>query len=358
MLLANYASESDSESESEVERQSENIPTQTIKTAAKPLPKRKAPIKITLDVPKPTKLTEGEKNEDIVDDDDDDDDDRPDKKKKKGMGSLKGAGSSSLLAMLPAPKRKLPQATGRSSLLVNKSMATKPSSSTSMKAEESRGLVGSQVKEIGDQKGNVTSSISKTEDMKDDSFDLFGLAQSTTSTSSSKPSLKPNSITSAPTVSDFVPPVPTALDPYPGYYQLPSGQWAAYDPDYYSSFFPSSSEIEDKEKESAKTRGEDGRVGRHWDEYDILQDQVVDVDVSEGIRKAREEEERRKLMVKPKLPGNDYDYKAIGQTKGLAAERHQLTSLLNTAFTQREALEERIAQNKKSARLAGTKYGF
>lgn len=48
----------------------------------------------------------------------------------------------------------------------------------------------------------------------------------------------------------------------------------------------------------------------------------------------------------------------IGQIKGAAADKHQLSSLLNNAFSQREALEERIAQNKKSSRTARTKYGF
>jgi hypothetical protein len=47
----------------------------------------------------------------------------------------------------------------------------------------------------------------------------------------------------------------------------------------------------------------------------------------------------------------------IGQVKGLAAERHQLTSLLSTAYTQRDALEERLQANKKSMRVARTKYG-
>lgn len=36
---------------------------------------------------------------------------------------------------------------------------------------------------------------------------------------------------------DFVPPEPTPEDPYPGYYLLPSGQWAAYDPPYYKKFY-------------------------------------------------------------------------------------------------------------------------
>jgi hypothetical protein len=45
------------------------------------------------------------------------------------------------------------------------------------------------------------------------------------------------SISSAPRIEEFVPPEPTATDPYPGYYLLPSGAWAAYDPEYYQSFY-------------------------------------------------------------------------------------------------------------------------
>ena len=45
------------------------------------------------------------------------------------------------------------------------------------------------------------------------------------------------SYTAAPQVDDFTPPEPTPEDPYPGYYLLPSGQWAAYDPAYYKKFY-------------------------------------------------------------------------------------------------------------------------
>lgn len=31
-------------------------------------------------------------------------------------------------------------------------------------------------------------------------------------------------------------PEPTPTDPYPGYYQLPSSAWAAYDPTFYAKF--------------------------------------------------------------------------------------------------------------------------
>jgi proline-rich protein PRCC len=47
----------------------------------------------------------------------------------------------------------------------------------------------------------------------------------------------PSTFSSAPKVEEFTPPEPTPTDPYPGYYLLPSGSWAAYDPTYYRSFY-------------------------------------------------------------------------------------------------------------------------
>lgn len=43
-------------------------------------------------------------------------------------------------------------------------------------------------------------------------------------------------MSSAPVIPKFEPPEPTPHDPYPGYYTLPSGAWAAHDPAYYAKF--------------------------------------------------------------------------------------------------------------------------
>jgi hypothetical protein len=167
------------------------------------------------------------------------------------------------------------------------------------------------------------------------------------------PKLQPPTISAAPAVADFVPPPPTAADAYPGYYQLPSGSWAAYDPAYYSSFFDNSAahaaEAEAQKKE---------RTGREWAELDDGRATVVDYDVSTGLAAGRKERERVAMAqaTRPKY-ADDYEYTEIGKTKGLAAEKHQLTSLLSSAYSQREELEARIAQNKKNMRAAGTKYG-
>lgn len=42
---------------------------------------------------------------------------------------------------------------------------------------------------------------------------------------------------------------------------------------------------------------------------------------------------------------------------GMARSRHQLSTLLNEAYTNREALEERIAEGRRNRKEAGNKYG-
>lgn len=43
-------------------------------------------------------------------------------------------------------------------------------------------------------------------------------------------------LSAAPSLPTFEPPEPSQTDPYPGYYQLPSGVWAAHDPENYAKF--------------------------------------------------------------------------------------------------------------------------
>jgi len=52
----------------------------------------------------------------------------------------------------------------------------------------------------------------------------------------------------------------------------------------------------------------DGRVGHHWDEYDTKGADVVEVDVSADIARARKEQERKELMKKPKAQ-DEFEYK-------------------------------------------------
>nr|XP_019048241.1 hypothetical protein I302_02009 [Kwoniella bestiolae CBS 10118]OCF27171.1 hypothetical protein I302_02009 [Kwoniella bestiolae CBS 10118] len=382
MLLANYASDSDSDAGSDVEpsvKPSKTTttvpPTRTAipsssTSAAKPaLPKAKKPVKITLGLPK----AGTDDAEDVVknggdDKDEVDEDGERESKKPKIAG---GKGGSSLLGMLPPPKRKLPTSTTStskaSSLKVNKSMAT-PSSSASASTSKinipkpvlssTRAIVADDDDEDDEKDKLLPPSLARKAQKKkeEEQLDLFGLsttpAAAHPSSSSSSSTLKPTLISSAPLAPDYIPPAPTPNDPYPGYYQLPSGEWRAYDPAYYASFFvPPSAEEEETE---------DGRVGKHWNEFKDGQfkDDILEVNAINGVEEARREEERAGLMKKRKINENEFEYKPIGQVKGLASQRHQLTSLLNTAYTQREELEDRIAQNKKNMRMAGTKYAY
>jgi proline-rich protein PRCC len=62
-------------------------------------------------------------------------------------------------------------------------------------------------------------------------------SSASTGNSSTIPSATtPSAFSAAPSVPIFEPPEPQQTDPYPGYYQLPSGDWAAHDPAYFAKF--------------------------------------------------------------------------------------------------------------------------
>ncbi|EJT48608.1 hypothetical protein A1Q1_02335 [Trichosporon asahii var. asahii CBS 2479] len=310
--LADYGSDSGSDSETE-QVQAPKLASRPAPAAAEPpKKKRKGPLKIGLDLPKPT--------------------DEPDEKDED-----KG----------PAPKPKKAVGAGSgSSLSVNKSMAAKPTPADDLKAS----LGAAKVDE--DEGPSLVPAAVKRKAAKEEELDLFGLS----SAAAPKPSLpktttlKPPSVTSAPAVADFVPPEPTAADPYPGYYQLPSGQWAAYDPAYYAKFFPATDSATDALR--SEHQAKEARLG-NWKELDDGRAAITEFDVGATIARSREEQAKVPQAAKPTYTET---YNATGQHKGLANERHQLTSLLHSAFSQREELEERIRQNKKSKQNTQRQY--
>jgi proline-rich protein PRCC len=97
-----------------------------------------------------------------------------------------------------------------------------------------------------------------------------------------------------------VPPAPTPDDPYPGYYQLPGGEWAAYEPEFYHSFFSSGVEGAEEDEDG-------GRIGKHWADFDQSAE-LQDVQASEGMGEAKEAEARRQAA-KPKRSQDDFEYK-------------------------------------------------
>ena len=177
-------------------------------------------------------------------------------------------------------------------------------------------------------------------------------------------------ITSAPTLPTFEPPMPTSSDPYPGYYQLPSGQWAAHDPEFYRKYYEMWSG--NVALDGTSQKGFEGAEG----------DETVEVDAQEQLDIARKEREEKKALTKDAIGGRaapKMNIKASSKPSFLciilclclsiilfqapkigsrARTRHQLSALLTEAYENREALEEKIAQGRRNRKEAGNKYGF
>jgi hypothetical protein len=87
------------------------------------------------------------------------------------------------------------------------------------------------------------------------------------SNANSSPSI---AITAAPRVEEFVPPDPTPNDPYPGYFQMPNGQWAAYDPEYYYSIANTWTQYATEEKDRSRHRDMNAADGDHLQEVSAM----------------------------------------------------------------------------------------
>lgn len=86
-------------------------------------------------------------------------------------------------------------------------------------------------------------------------------------------------------------------DPYPGYYQKQSGEWAAYDPEYYKSFW----ETWNLEAVSG-TQGKGKRKERGWEGAEA--DDTQSVDAHEEMQKSQlaEMEATKNLTAAPNAP--------------------------------------------------------
>ena len=162
------------------------------------------------------------------------------------------------------------------------------------------------------------------------------------------------SLSAAPKVEEFQPPSPKINDPYPGYYQLPSGAWAMHDQEYYKIYtdrWAKEYDAQIREYEKGMQKGFEGASG----------DATVEVKADELADAARKEREEKKALTKNavregerQMPKMTINPQKIG---GLARTRHQLSSLLTDAYMNREALEEKIAQGRRNRKEAGNKYG-
>ncbi|KAF8625793.1 hypothetical protein AX15_005180 [Amanita polypyramis BW_CC] len=332
-------------------------------TITTPAPKVKRPKKITIGPPSLPTL------------EDDEQDERPAKKARSD-----GAGTSSLLSMLPAPKQVNPVSQrvlgGKSgpSLLfntsrtaVNEQDATKqrnshpedklvePPSTSFLPLSLAKGKPSVSVENElkPPSKSIVPDRPSST------LVDFFSL-DTVPSASSPTPSLGstiPSAImlSSAPEIPTFEPPEPTQTDLYPGYYQLPSGAWARHDPTYYTTFVKRW-----QDEYNAHVRALEKGTAKGFEGYDSASTQ--DVDTQKEMERAKvelKEREERKALTKGAGMGPSAPKMKMTASKmsGIAKTRHQLSTLLRDAYQNRDALEDKIAEGRRNRKEAGNKYG-
>lgn len=267
--------------------------------------KRDGPIKITVEALKPAE--------------DDEEDSAPQAKKRKldDDGERKGTRSSALLAMLPAPKKIAVEKVEPPKILgggaVNDSGVAEPTQAPFAEDGTDLSFLPAALRKPRTGPAPSISRLGVSAPFapapfpappppepveEDDGVDFFSLGEkpiastlsltnvlfegsrSTASTSklpssssSTIPSRPP--VSAAPKVKEFEPPAPTPYDPYPGYYQLPSGEWAAHDPAFYKQYWDSWQSAFD---ESGKRKD-----GKGWEGAD--RDDLQTVDALEELKK-------------------------------------------------------------------------
>lgn len=322
--------------------------TTSSSSLALPAPKKRrdGPVRITVEAPKF----------------EDEDEERAPKKPRTvaaSGGGTKGAGSSSLFSALPAPKNATPVAPEPKRVLGGGggpalSFASVSSASTSAPQSEEKSTSNGLFLPPSMAKGKAKEVLPTVAAAP--AVDFFSLG-STTKAAPAIPALDApitSSITlsSAPAVKDFEPPEPSPYDPYPGYYQLPSGEWAAHDPVVYKKFM------------QRLTSGVDMQAGNQTKseakEFAARsEDNMATFDPNEELRQGQiAEREKRKAITTTPAGAPAVPRMKVQKSTGLARSRHQLSTLLHEAYENREALEEKIAQGKRNRKEAGTKYGF
>ena len=138
-----------------------------------------------------------------------------------------------------------------------------------------------------------------------------GATKSSNEAASSSSSL--SLLSAAPSLPTFEPPEPSQTDPYPGYYQLPSGVWAAHDPEYYAKFMKKweheyNSQLRALEKGTIK--GFEGLADAPVEEIDALKER-------EKAKKEIQEREEKKAVTRgagggPVAPKMNINVRCIG----------------------------------------------
>ncbi|TFK29973.1 hypothetical protein FA15DRAFT_190574 [Coprinopsis marcescibilis] len=190
-----------------------------------------------------------------------------------------------------------------------------------------------------------------------DFFSLGSTLKGTTSKQSASTSLASiPSMSAAPSLPEFKPPEPSPYDPYPGYYQLPSGAWAQYDTEYFARFTKKW-----KKEYDNHVRALEKGVERGFEGMNDAGVQEVDpaLEMEKAKKEIKEREERKALTAGagagPAAPKMKI---TAAKMSGVARSRHQLATLLKDAYENKEALEEKIAEGRRNRKEAGNKYGF
>ncbi|KAM0789226.1 hypothetical protein ACM66B_000069 [Microbotryomycetes sp. NB124-2] len=355
------------------------------KPAAK---KAKGPLRMVLDLPAST--SNNTANATL-----DDSNEQPAKKKLKlGSGATGG-----LAALLPQPKNNAATATrgtagqalgagsaSASSSGVSLAMGLPPPSSSSSKStanEPSTAFVPHTISNKGKAKAETASTVSNAsevdvvqEDAEDagvaPAIDFFGISSvsSNATPTAAKPKQRQNPrtampsssstvISAAPSVAEFKPPEPkkpTLDDPYPGFTQLPSGEWVAKDQETYDKWMQALASQQQQQQAQAPKGFEDSEVSKMGGMVDMTDEMkrareawAKKPDVIGRPGQAESEAEKEKALANLKVP-------AVGL--GRARAKGQLSALLADAYSNRAELEERIAQAKANRKSAGNKYGF
>ncbi|KAJ7452389.1 mitotic checkpoint regulator, MAD2B-interacting-domain-containing protein [Mycena galericulata] len=376
--LGDYGSDSenggDSDNDSGVlaalPKTSKSVPISTPSKMALPPPKQKrGPKKVTIGLP----------TLNPVDDDGDDlKDERPVAKKPRLEA---GAGMSSLVSMLPAPKQKnavLPaparvlgggggpglvfntpsHAKGTPTMEASDDVEPSTASSTSISFHPPSLAKGRS--NISLEEGTTNAPPRTTPKVSvAPVVDFFSLGTTTAASShkvASSSSSSTPSLSSAPVIPKFEPPEPTPTDPYPGYYILPSGAWAAYEPTYYATFtkkWQAEYNAHVRALEKGQVKGFEGLDSAAVEEVDAMKEM-------EKAKLEMQERESRKAVTRGSdgVPAAPNIKLTASKQSGIARSRHQLATMLHEAYANREALEERIAEGRRNRKEAGNKYGF
>ncbi|KAI6005622.1 mitotic checkpoint regulator, MAD2B-interacting-domain-containing protein [Pisolithus albus] len=223
------------------------------------------------------------------------------KKPRITSGSGQGAGMSSLLGMLPAPKQALP---------------------VKKEKKEERVLGG------GGGPGLRRGSPAHTENE-------VGATDDTST------AFLPPSISKGKANVSLDTDGPRKITSMSKILSTPSGAYAPYDADYYASYARKwQAEYDKRIRELEKSQ------------YNPQTDDMQDVDMAAEMEKARQE--IQDADGEPEMPKMNVKGAKLGT---VARARHQLTTLLTDAYLNREALEEKIAQARRNRKEAGNKYG-